>query len=112
MTAPTIVRDFRYQREQMVRKLEEIRGVKDSRVLAAMRAVPRHMFVKQSLRAHAYSDNALPIGDAQTISQPYVVARMTELLELDPEHSVLEIGTGSGYQTAVLAQLARRLGRA
>ncbi|HVT17575.1 MAG TPA: protein-L-isoaspartate(D-aspartate) O-methyltransferase [Thermoanaerobaculia bacterium] len=100
---------YAVQRERMVRDLVAARGVKDQRVLAAMRQVPRHLFVRDHLRSQAYGDRALPIGAAQTISQPYVVARMTELLELDAEHSVLEIGTGSGYQTAVLALLARRV---
>jgi protein-L-isoaspartate(D-aspartate) O-methyltransferase len=96
-------------RERMVRELVEARGVRDARVLAAMRQVPRHLFVRDHLRAQAYGDHALPIGAAQTISQPYVVARMTELLEVEPSHSVLEVGTGSGYQTAILAVLARRV---
>ncbi len=94
-------------RERMVRELVEARGVHDARVLAAMREVPRHLFVRNLLMTQAYSDHALPIGEAQTISQPYVVARMTELLDVGSEHKVLEIGTGSGYQTAILARLAR-----
>ena len=96
-------------RERMIRELIAARGIKDERVLAAVRKVPRHLFVKDHLRAQAYGDHALPIGSSQTISQPYIVARMTELLEVGPEHSVLEIGTGSGYQTAILALLARRV---
>lgn len=101
--------DYAVQRERMVRDLIASRGVKDERVLAAMRKIPRHLFVKDHLRTQAYGDHALPIGAAQTISQPWVVARMTELLAVGPEHSVLEIGTGSGYQTAILASLARRV---
>jgi len=94
-------------RERMVRELVEARGVTDARVLAAMREVPRHLFVRDLLMTQAYGNHALPIGGAQTISQPYVVARMTEMLDVGPEHKVLEIGTGSGYQTAILARLAR-----
>lgn len=96
-------------RERMVREMIAARGIKDERVLTAFRKVPRHLFVKDHLRAQAYGDHALPIGSSQTISQPYIVARMTEMLEVGPAHSVLEIGTGSGYQTAILAQLARRV---
>lgn len=96
-----------FQRERMVRELVEKRGIRDARVLAAMREVPRHVFVRENLAGQAYKDHALPIGEAQTISQPFVVARMSELLEIEPGHKVLEIGTGSGYQTAILARLAR-----
>ncbi len=99
--------DDTYHRERMVRELVEARGIRDPRVLAALREVPRHLFVREHLWGQAYKDHALPIGEAQTISQPYVVARMSELLEVTEEHKVLEIGTGSGYQTAILARLAR-----
>ena len=101
--------DWAKLRARMVEQQIKARGVKDERVLAALRKVPRHLFVKDHLRTQAYGDHALPIGSSQTISQPYIVARMTELLEVGREHSVLEIGTGSGYQTAVLANLARRV---
>ena len=99
--------EFASRRERMVRELVAARGVADPRVLEALRQVPRHLFVREHLRAQAYGDHALPIGAGQTISQPYVVARMTAALEVGPEHTVLEVGTGSGYQTAVLARLAR-----
>jgi protein-L-isoaspartate(D-aspartate) O-methyltransferase len=95
------------RRERMVRNLIEARGVRDPAVLAAMRSVPRHLFVEPHLHNQAYSEFALPIGWDQTISQPWVVARMTELMAIEADHTVLEIGTGSGYQTAVLARLAR-----
>lgn len=90
----------------MVRDQIEARGVADPRVLAAMRKVPRHRFVPDPVHAYAYSDEPLPIGDGQTISQPYIVAYMTEALRLGSAARVLEIGTGSGYQTAVLAEIA------
>lgn len=97
---------YHYQRERMVRSLYE-QGIRDPRVLDAMRCVPRHLFVKQQFLAKAYGRYTLPIGSSQTISQPYIVARMSELLELEPAHRILEIGTGSGYQTAILASLGR-----
>lgn len=91
----------------MVKEQIEARGVTDPKVLHAMRKTPRHLFVPKDLEALAYEDRPLPIGEGQTISQPYIVALMTELLELQPTHRVLEIGTGSGYQAAILAQLAK-----
>ncbi len=97
---------FKKQREEMVITQIESRGVKDSLVLQAMRKVPRHLFVFESLWNVAYTDGPLPIGEGQTISQPYIVALMTELLELKGGEKVLEIGTGSGYQAAVLAKIA------
>jgi protein-L-isoaspartate(D-aspartate) O-methyltransferase len=94
-----------HAREQMVSEQLEARGIRDPRVLAAMREVPRHLFVDESLRDQAYSDCALPIGDSQTISQPFIVALMSEALGIEPGERVLEIGTGSGYQSAVLAHM-------
>jgi protein-L-isoaspartate(D-aspartate) O-methyltransferase len=93
-------------RDRMVETQIVSRGVKDPLVLAAMRKVPRHLFVPEEFRVHAYADGPLPIGEGQTISQPYIVAIMTELLELKGGEKVLEIGTGSGYQAAVLAEIA------
>src|SRR5260221_6744275 len=93
----------------MIQRLREHYGINDSNVLEAMRRVPRHFFVTETLRGRSYDDNALPIDFNQTISQPFIVARMTELLELDKKSRVLEIGAGSGYQTAVLAQLASQV---
>jgi protein-L-isoaspartate(D-aspartate) O-methyltransferase len=90
----------------MVARQIAARGVEDPRVLAAMGKVPRHVFVPHDLQRLAYEDEPLPIGEGQTISQPYIVAYMTEALALRPEDKVLEIGTGSGYQTAVLAEIA------
>ncbi len=91
----------------MVENLREHYKIRDERVLEAMREVPRHFFVPDALKSQAYKDNALPIAANQTISQPFIVARMTELLELNPQSKILEIGAGSGYQTAILAHLAR-----
>ncbi len=96
-------------REAMVSSQIAARGVKDPRVLRAMGTIPRHLFVPEGLRSEAYEDHPVPIGSGQTISQPYVVAFMTEQLQLTGKEKVLEIGTGSGYQTAVLAELAARV---
>lgn len=90
----------------MVARLCEHYNIRNPKVLEAMRAVPRHAFVPEALQGRAYGDHALPISANQTISQPYIVARMTELLEIDKDSRVLEIGAGSGYQTAVLAKVA------
>ncbi len=92
-------------RENMVRTQLLPRGIRDPKVLAAMRKVPRHLFVEEALRSQAYGDFPLPIGEQQTISQPYIVAFMTEALELEGTEKVLEIGTGCGYQAAVLAEI-------
>lgn len=93
----------------MIERLRDHYCVRDPNVLEAMRMVPRHFFIPEALRARAYGDHALPIDFNQTISQPFIVARMTELLELDKNSRVLEIGAGSGYQTAVLARLAAQV---
>jgi len=90
----------------MVSRLREHYGITDERVLAALKSVPRHLFVPEALQSRAYGDHALPISGNQTISQPFIVARMTELLKIDSTSRVLEIGAGSGYQTAVLAKIA------
>ena len=97
---------YSYQRRRMV-ELVASRGIQDERVLQALGEIPRHLFVPEHMRTQAYGDHALPIGSSQTISQPYIVARMTEMLKVSANHTVLEIGTGSGYQTAILAKLAR-----
>jgi protein-L-isoaspartate(D-aspartate) O-methyltransferase len=98
-------RDWSQQRERMVRRDLRDRGIRDARVLAAMSDVSRHLFVPPEYQYDAYADEPLPIGGGQTISQPYMVALMTEALQLEGGERVLEIGTGSGYQTAVLAEL-------
>jgi protein-L-isoaspartate(D-aspartate) O-methyltransferase len=101
--------DFKTMRERMVETQIKARGVMDHRVLDAMLKVERHLFVPKNLQTSAYSDQPLPIGEGQTISQPYIVAFMTELLELKGEEKVLEVGTGSGYQAAILAELAKEV---
>ena len=93
------------QRKTMVFTQISSRGVTNPLVLKAMREVPRHLFVPEAQQAHAYEDRALPVGEGQTISQPYIVALMTELARVEPGHKVLEVGTGSGYQAAILAQM-------
>jgi protein-L-isoaspartate(D-aspartate) O-methyltransferase len=100
---------FKRQRQEMVRSQIAGRGIHDPRVLAAMERVPRHLFVSEALMDQAYGDFPLPIGEQQTISQPYIVAEMTQALSLDPGDRVLEIGTGSGYQAAVLAEIVSRV---
>ena len=109
MTAGPASAAFERERARMVDEQLAGRGIADERVLAAMRKVPRHLFVDEALRERAYGDHALPIGEEQTISQPYIVALMTSLLEFTGREKVLEVGTGSGYQTAVLAEVARRV---
>src|SRR5262245_54533705 len=101
--------NYEEQRERMVTEQILARGIKDSRVLDAMRKVPRHLFVPPESEAMAYEDRPLPIGHGQTISQPYIVALMTELARIGAKDRVLEIGTGSGYQAAILSHLAAQV---
>jgi len=101
--------DFEHARSRMIAEQLEARGFRDAAVLAAMRQVPRHLFVAPGLAERAYEDTPLPIGERQTISQPYMVALMSEALELAPGARVLEVGTGSGYQAAVLAEMGARV---
>ena len=100
---------FAINRERMIEEQLVPRGISDPRVLEAMRQVPRHLFVEDAMQAHAYGDFPLPIGSGQTISQPYIVALMTEALQLKGTERVLEIGTGSGYQAAILSRLCLRV---
>ncbi|MGQ9628753.1 MAG: protein-L-isoaspartate(D-aspartate) O-methyltransferase [bacterium] len=100
---------FKSWRESMVLRQLRARGITDSRVLEAMKSVPRHLFVEEALRYRAYEDNPLPIGFGQTISQPYMVGVMTEKLALRETDRVLEVGTGSGYQAAILASIAKEV---
>ncbi len=99
--------EYRIPRERMVERLRGHYKIRDEKILNVMRDIPRHFFVPEALKANAYGDHALPILSGQTISQPYIVARMTELLELSHQSRVLEIGAGSGYQTVILSKLAR-----
>lgn len=98
--------EYQIPRERMIELLRGHYKIRDETVLRAMSEVPRHLFVPEALKSQAYKDNALPIASKQTISQPFIVARMTELLELNSQSKVLEIGAGSGYQTAILSKLA------
>ena len=100
---------YERQRQEMVRRQIEARGVTDLKVLASMRKVPRHLFVSDALRDQAYGDFPLPIGEQQTISQPYIVAEMTQALQPGKDDRILEIGTGSGYQAAILAEIVFRV---
>ena len=101
--------EYQIQRGRMVQRLREHYKIRDEKVLEVLNRVPRHLFVPEALKSQAYKDNALPIAANQTISQPFIVARMTELLELNPQSKVLEIGAGSGYQTAILSELAKKI---
>lgn len=101
--------DFAQKRKMMVERQIAARGVKNKKVLDAMNSVPRHLFVPERYRRGSYFDQPLPIGSGQTISQPYIVALMTEMLEVDSDDTVLEIGTGSGYQAAVLSPIVKKL---
>jgi len=100
---------YERQRDEMVRHQIKSRGIKDPNVVAALHTIPRHLFVSEALRDQAYGDYPLPIGEQQTISQPYIVAEMTQALDLHKDDRVLEIGTGSGYQAAVLAEIVFRV---
>jgi protein-L-isoaspartate(D-aspartate) O-methyltransferase len=108
-TPPASEDAFSGMRKRMVAEQIRSRGIRDQRVLEAMGSIPRHLFVDESLRDRAYADHPLPIGEGQTISQPYIVALMTESLDLRPDERVLEIGTGSGYQAAVLSGLVKEV---
>jgi protein-L-isoaspartate(D-aspartate) O-methyltransferase len=101
--------DFPKARLKMVEEQLTSRGIKDSRLIEAMKKIPRHLFVEEALQSQAYTDHPLPIGEKQTISQPYMVALMTEALLLTGKERVLEIGTGSGYQTAILAEMSEKV---
>lgn len=101
--------EFFYLRKRMVEEQIKARGIRDARVLDVMVKVPRHLFIDEALRSRAYADSPLPIKEEQTISQPYIVALMSEALELKGEEKILEIGTGSGYQLAILAELAKEV---
>jgi protein-L-isoaspartate(D-aspartate) O-methyltransferase len=98
--------EYTFPRERMIERLRENYKIRDEKVLEVMRSIPRHFFVPSALKSQTYGDNAVPIAEGQTLSQPYIVAKMSELLELSGKEKVLEIGAGSGYQTTVLSKLA------
>ncbi len=100
--------DYTVEKAQLIMRLRA-QSIRNSEVLSALEKIPRDLFLPQALRKHAYEDASLPIANGQTISQPYIVARMTEALEISQKHRVLEIGTGSGYQAAILSHLSRRV---
>ncbi len=102
-------KNYQKKREKMVKDQIEARGIKDGKILEAMRKVPRHLFVPWNMRAYAYHDEPLPIGEGQTISQPYIVAYMSEVLRLKGNEKILEVGTGSGYQAAILAEVGKEV---
>ena len=107
--SPELIQSYAGQRRKMVEEQLVERGINDLRLLEVVSRVPRHLFVQESLQHRAYGDTPLPIGENQTISQPYIVGAMTEALDLKGEERVLEIGTGSGYQTAIIAELCRQV---
>lgn len=107
--AAKITDEMSIQRQRMVDRLRDHYQIRDQRILEVMSQLPRHLFVPAAIKSQAYNDNALPIAGGQTISQPFIVARMTELLELKGDEKILEIGSGSGYQTAILASLAKKV---
>ena len=107
--SPELIQSYAGQRRKMVEEQLVERGINDLRLLEVVSRVPRHLFVQESLQHRAYGDTPLPIGENQTISQPYIVGAMTEALHLKGEERVLEIGTGSGYQTAIIAELCRQV---
>jgi len=101
--------EYQIPRMRMIERLREHYKIRDEKVLDVMSFVPRHLFVPEALKSQSYKDNALPIASNQTISQPFIVARMTELLELNPQSRILEIGAGSGYQSVILSKLCRKV---
>jgi protein-L-isoaspartate(D-aspartate) O-methyltransferase len=109
MASESQIDSFLTQRRSMVESQLRARGIRDERVLAAMSHVPRHEFVSEEYRDQVYEDHPIPIGEGQTVSQPYIVAIMLQALMLDPSYTVLEVGTGSGYQTALLSELTREV---